>query len=128
VRLAADASAILAILLGESDADYYVSRLFEAGDARISPVNWWEVQVRIRSLRGAAAEAEAAVWMEASGLRVEPVTLPQARIAAEAFARYKGRPARLNLGDCFAYALARSMDAPLLCKGGEFSQTDIAVA
>ena len=59
-----------------------------------------------------------------------PITPEIGRMAVETFARY-GRgnhPARLNMGDRFAYACARSLGVPLLCKGGDFSQTDIAVA
>ncbi len=52
----------------------------------------------------------------------------QAQIARRAFVQYgKGHhPARLNLGDCFAYALAKVLNEPLLCKGGDFVQMDIA--
>ena len=52
----------------------------------------------------------------------------QAQVARRAFMQYgKGHPpARLNLGDCFAYALAKLLDKPLLCKGGDFVRTDIA--
>jgi len=59
-----------------------------------------------------------------------PLDAEQAALAADAFLRFgKGRhPARLNLGDCFSYALAKSMNAPLLYKGDDFSRTDIASA
>ena len=62
---------------------------------------------------------------------VEPITEPQARIAREAyrdFGRGSGHPARLNFGDCFAYALARATGEPLLFKGNDFVHTDIAPA
>jgi ribonuclease VapC len=67
-----------------------------------------------------------------AGLQVETVSITPdiGRLAIDAFARY-GRgnhPARLNMGDCFAYACARSLGVPLLFKGADFSQTDIAVA
>jgi len=61
-------------------------------------------------------------------LVVEPVTDAQARIAREAyrdFGRGSGHPARLNFGDCFAYALARITAEPLLSKGDDFAHTDI---
>jgi len=60
-----------------------------------------------------------------------PVTEAQARIAREAyrdFGRGSGHPARLNFGDCFAYALAKAMDEPLLFKGEDFTRTDITSA
>lgn len=58
------------------------------------------------------------------------VDAQQSALAAEAFLRFgKGRhPARLNLGDCFSYALAKSLNAPLLYKGDDFAKTDIVSA
>jgi len=58
---------------------------------------------------------------------IEPVTRGQITLARQAYRDYgKGRhPAGLNYGDCFAYALAKSLDAPLLFKGNDFAQTDI---
>ena len=64
-------------------------------------------------------------------LLVEPVTMAQARIAREAyrdFGRGSGHPARLNFGDCFAYALAKETGEPLLFKGGDFARTDVTAA
>ncbi len=63
-------------------------------------------------------------------LRVEivPFTFEQAQLALEAFKRYgkgRGKPAVLNYGDCFVYALARELDAPLLFKGDDFALTDV---
>ena len=64
------------------------------------------------------------------GVRIESVTARQARIALEAYAEYgKGRkPAGLNFGDCFSYALAKAVGLPLLFKGNDFSKTDIEAA
>ena len=59
---------------------------------------------------------------------IEPVTASQARIAREAYRDFgmgSGHPAGLNFGDCFAYALARELDEPLLFKGDDFGHTDI---
>ena len=59
-----------------------------------------------------------------------PFTVEQARIARVAyqqFGRGSGHPARLNMGDCFAYALARDLGEPLLFKGGDFALTDIEI-
>ncbi|HET7716322.1 MAG TPA: type II toxin-antitoxin system VapC family toxin [Bauldia sp.] len=63
-----------------------------------------------------------------AGVEIEPVTAEQARIAREAyrdFAKGSGHPARLNFGDCFAYALAKDKAEPLLFKGGGFAHTDV---
>jgi len=63
-------------------------------------------------------------------IEIVPFTESQARLARDAFNRYgKGRhPAKLNFGDCMAYALAKETGEELLFKGADFAQTDIAVA
>ena len=128
MRFAVDASALLAVLLDEPDSDFFQSKLAGASKSWISPVNWWEVQVRMQSKYGEAGVAAASAWMEKIGLAIEPVTSAQAAIALSAFALFKGKPARLNLGDCFAYALAADKDVPLLFKGADFVHTDIRPA
>ena len=67
-------------------------------------------------------------WLAAWRIDVEPLTVGQARLARTAYQRFgrgTGHPARLNLGDCFAYALARDVGEPLLFRGGDFALTDI---
>ena len=128
MTLVADASSVLAILLGEPDADVYLSKLVAARKCLISPVNWWEVMVTMNSRYGEPGAQAAAEWMERAGIRVEPAGQDQARAAFSAFTRFGGRPARLNLGDCFAYALAQASHAPLLFKGRDFERTDIKSA
>ena len=125
MTLAVDASALLAILLDEPDAEFYLSKILVATAALISPANWWEVQVHMQSLYGEAGEKKSAEWMKSLSIVVEPVTLEHAQIALGAFRRFRGRPARLKMGDCFAYALAQSRNIPLLYKGGDFSATDV---
>ena len=70
-------------------------------------------------------------FLTGSGLRIEAFDEEQSRVARQAFVRY-GRgaasAARLNLGDCFSYALAKVLDEPLLFKGGDFAHTDVAPA
>jgi ribonuclease VapC len=66
-----------------------------------------------------------------AGIRIEPVTRDQARAARSAhlqFGKGSGRGAALSYRDCFAYGLAKAMDAPLLCKGNDFPLTDINIA
>lgn len=128
MKLAVDASAILAIFFDEPDAESYLSKLVDASLLWISALNWWEVEAHAYGRYGQAGRERSAAFMESIELRVEPVTLDHARIALDAFDRYRGRPARLNMGDCFAYALARVKDAPLLYKGEDFGHTDVARA
>jgi ribonuclease VapC len=69
--------------------------------------------------------------IETGAITLEPVTIEQGRIAAEAHRRYgrgSGHPARLNFGDCFSYALAKATGEPLLFKGDDFGHTDVATA
>jgi ribonuclease VapC len=62
------------------------------------------------------------------GIGIEPVTVAQAKIARQAYRDYgrgSGRPANLNLGDCYTYALARDKREPALYKGNDFAHTDL---
>jgi ribonuclease VapC len=64
-------------------------------------------------------------------IRIEPVTVEQARIARQAYRDYgkgSGHPANLNFGDCFSYALARDKREPILFKGDDFGHTDLRSA
>jgi ribonuclease VapC len=123
-----DSSAILAVLLAEEDEDRYLQKLSEASELWMSPVNHWEVLVRMQTVFGVAGPERVAEYLGKIPLEIVPVTAAQSQLAFEAFQRFGGRPARLNLGDCFAYALARAKDAPLLFKGNDFSATDVKVA
>jgi ribonuclease VapC len=125
VTLVVDASAILAVLLGEDDSDTYRAALGLSDQIWISPVNWWEVQARLRVVLPAQLADVAEAWRTAQQIEIAPISEAQTRIAIEALSRFRSRPARLNLGDCFAYALAKSKDAPLLFKGNDFLATDV---
>ena len=95
----------------------------------ISAVNYWEVLVRAQIIRGQTGLSAAEGVISGAGIEIAVVDAEAARAAAEAFQRFKGRPGgRLNLGDCFAYALARRLDAPLLYKGNDFALTDVRTA
>ncbi len=124
----ADASALLAVLLREPDADWYRAKLDQAEVIWLSPVNWFEVQARIIRLQGDEGTAEATTWLEGLGIQIEPITKDQASIAFVALTKYRDRPAKLNLGDCFAYALAKTKGVPLLYKGDDFKATDLTSA
>lgn len=124
-----DSSAVLAILLGEGEALLMADAIARAPSRAISTANLLEIAMVALSRDGmamAAVEAELA----ALGVEIVPVSLTHARLAAGAFARFgRGRhPARLNFGDCLAYALARERNEPLLFKGGDFALTDILQA
>lgn len=125
-----DASALLAVVLAEEDADRYARAMISARDPLISVVNYWEAAARVDRSDNAATLHLFDGLMELTGLSIAPVTVQQATLARRAYALFgKGRhPAGLNMGDCFAYALARESGRPLLFKGNDFSRTDITAA
>lgn len=122
-----DSSAIIAILLGEAEATAFVSVLLSAIDARMSAVTNYEIRTVAfsRGRKQLLDEYEALFAMV--GLSIVAFDEQQSLLAFEGFRRWgKGiHSARLNFGDCAAYALAKSLDAPLLFKGDDFSKTDI---
>jgi ribonuclease VapC len=131
VTIFADASALVAIITAEPDADRLVDWL-EAERGRLcSPVSVWETMAGLcHSYTFSVPAARAHVQRFLATLEFEWVTIGEAEyhLASEAYAQYgKGRhPAKLNIGDCFAYACTKSNKAKLLFKGDDFTKTDIA--
>jgi ribonuclease VapC len=129
-----DASAIVAILNQEPEADRFSDAIEEGGEAITSPIAVFEATLAVCRIRHATIEEAAAdvnEFLTIASVRCVAITVGQTRTALDAFARYgkgRGHPAQLNLGDCFAYAVARDQDVPLLFKGNDFSQTDIESA
>lgn len=126
-----DTSALMAIVLGESDAEAYAAALTRSiGVCVIAAPNVVESHIVAATRLGDTGIQSLTTVLERSGMEITTFDTTQAHLAAAAWQRFgKGRhPAALNLGDCFAYALARSLDSPLLFKGGDFSQTDIRSA
>ena len=125
-----DSSALLAILLGEPEKAAFNERI-EADPVRfMSAANYLEAAIIIDDRFGYEGGRDLRLFLTEAGIAIEPVTVEQAEIARVAYRRY-GRgnhPARLNYGDCFAYALAKATGEPLRFKGHDFAQTDIAAA
>jgi ribonuclease VapC len=127
-----DASAIVAILVEESDAASLTKRLEQAVAPCTSPIAIYEAVAgvaRVRTVEIRTAETILDRFLEQARVRVVPITAEIGRGALTAFERYgRGRhPAALNMGDCFAYACARVLDMPLLFKGDDFPLTDITI-
>ncbi len=122
-----DTSALVAILLGESDAERFANSLGEATVRLISAVTRVELSLVIEGRKRDAGRADLERLLEGGRFEVAAVTPQQATIAIDAFRRYgRGRHrAGLNIGDCFSYALATATDHPLLFKGDDFIHTDI---
>jgi ribonuclease VapC len=128
-----DASAIVAILVRESDGPDLMKRLDRTRKAYVSPISIYEAVLGVARARDVSLqEAEEAVDTFIVEASVETIAIDAdvGRAALEAFGRFgKGRHrAGLNLGDCFAYACAKQLDVPLLCKGDDFPRTDIRIA
>ena len=125
-----DTSAIIAILRAEPEAPDFAKAIISAEVPRVSAVSYVEAAVVIDSGKDAVASRRFDEFFRVSRIAVEAVTSRQAEIARQAYRDFgKGRHrAGLNFGDCFAYALAKEMDEPLLFKGNDFRHTDIESA
>ena len=128
-----DASAMIAIIAREEGGSPLASRLGQAARVYTSPIAVYEAELALARLRNTSATgAESVVehFLEAVRAEVVPITAEIGHGAVRAFDRFGGgqHPARLNMGDCFAYACARALDVPLLFKGDDFGQTDITSA
>ncbi len=126
-----DSSVLVAILRNEPEAVAFAGEIERAASRRISAANYVEAAIVIDCGRDPVASRRFDDLMREAEIAVEPVTRKQARIAREAyrdFGKGSGHPARLNFGDCFAYALAKDSGEPLLFKGDDLSCTDVLCA
>jgi ribonuclease VapC len=126
-----DTSVVIAILRDEPDAKQFAAAIEGAAQRRMSAVNYVEAAAVIDGSRDPIASRRFDELVREAQIILEPVTVRQARLARGAyrdFGKGSGHPARLNFGDCFAYALAKDMSEPLLFKGNDFSQTDVESA
>ena len=129
-----DASAVVAILLMEPEADRFAAILDNvAGEIFISPVSVFEAVsavARVRTCPVSDARVAVGSLLQEAGMQIEAASAAIGEEAVTAFDRFgKGRhPASLNMGDCFSYALAKLKRQPLLFKGGDFALTDIESA
>ena len=124
-----DTSAVLAILYQEDDAEWFAGAIAAASVCRMSAANFLEAAINIDSVGDAEASRQLDNFVRRAGIEVTSITLVQAQIARQAYQDFgKGRhKAKLNFGDCFAYALAKETGEPLLFKGNDFVYTDIVL-
>lgn len=132
MSLVVDTSAVIALMVGEPEAATFDRILSGAVGAVISAGSMVE-SCRVLQIRaGIGRWQELDELVDAYAIRVAAVDEPQLRYTRDGMARFgQGRgapPAVLNFGDLFAYALARSLNAPLLFKGEDFSRTDVVAA
>ncbi len=121
-------SALIAILLDEPERRLFRDIITGGERCVASAVNVHETATVLRVRSGAAAVERLWQFIDKTGMEIIPFDETQVRAAAVAFNRYgKGidPKARLNLADCAAYALAKTLNAPLLFKGDDFTKTDL---
>jgi ribonuclease VapC len=118
------------MLAGEADEPRLRDALERSSGALISAANILEVQLVLGGKRVIAGWPEVEELLAKYSIAIRPFDQHQLAIAREAAIRFgKGRhKAGLNFGDCFAYALAKTEDVPLLCTGEDFALTDVEVA
>jgi ribonuclease VapC len=128
VTLVIDSSALVAIAYREPESDHFASMIERADEAVCSAVTLYEAGVVIMRNRPAAQFEQILELTVRLGVKIEPFTYEHMLLALDAYRRYgkgMGRRPYLNFGDCVSYAVAKSLDAPLLFKGDDFSATDV---
>jgi ribonuclease VapC len=124
-----DTSALLAILQDEPERRRFTEAIEAADTLLLSTATWVETSIVVDARYGGEGLRHLDLLLDRAGVELVAVDAAQASVARQAFGRFgKGRhPAGLNYGDCFSYALARVRSQRLLCKGGDFSRTDLAL-
>jgi ribonuclease VapC len=125
-----DTSAVLAILFAEPEAQRIADAFERSPFCRFPASCFLEATITLLGRNGEEGLRDLDLFMAQSRMEISSFTESQAQLAREAFKRYgRGRhPAKLNFGDCMAYALARESGEELLFKGTDLALTDIAVA
>lgn len=126
-----DTSALVAIIADEPESQRLLRALASAGSVQMSAATYVECGIVIDNRAGAATRRRFDDLLTTLDVEVVALTPQQARLAREAhrdFGRGSGSPARLNLGDCFSYALAADLGGELLFIGDDFAATDIGRA
>lgn len=126
-----DTSALVAVLLDEPERAAFEQAIATDPWPRISAATYVEAGIVVDARRDPTRSRMLDSLLASADIAIESVTAEQATIARHAyrdFGKGSGHPAGLNLGDCFAYALAKASDEELLFKGNDFSHTDVRPA
>jgi ribonuclease VapC len=124
-----DASALVAIMQDEPEGPSFLAAIKAEERVAASTITVLEAGMVMRARRGEQGRSNLSAFLMHARIEVVPFDAVQVELALTAFTRYgKGihPQARLNLGDCASYALAKALNAPLLYKGGDFAATDVA--
>jgi ribonuclease VapC len=123
-----DASALVTVALKEPGFEPYLEMVLRSRANRVSAATFLEAAIVVDRFPNPRASVRFDELISDLEISIEPMTAHQATIAREAYRRFgkgSGHPARLNFGDCFAYALAKDLDQPLLFIGQDFVHTDV---
>lgn len=122
-----DTSALIAILLGEPEAEIFARQIADDPKRLISAFSLLETSIVIEAKKGDSGGRELDLLIHRAGINLVAMDAEQSELARAAWRKYgKGRhPAGLNIGDCCSYALSKYSGEPLLFKGNDFSKTDI---
>ena len=125
-----DSSAMVAIFLKEPERTAFRSLIIQSESRLMSAVNVFETGIVLEAKGGIALGREFDLFLSRANFEIMSADGEQTELARSAWRKYgKGRHrASLNFGDCFAYALAKYSDEPLLAKGNDFAFTDIEMA
>ena len=124
-----DSSAMVAMLRREPEARAMFAALTDEGRASISAASYLETAIVVDCERDPVVSAKLDVLVARLAIEIAPVTASQAKVARQAyrdFGKGSGHPAKLNFGDCFAYALAIERGEALLYKGDDFIHAGLA--
>ena len=127
-----DASAMVAMMTGEAGSPALEERFGAADEIVCSAISLWEAAravARKRTVPITHAFSEIETFVADFAIRLVPIGTTESHVAVDAYHRYgkgTGHPAKLNMGDCFAYACAKTHNASLLYKGNDFLHTDLA--
>ncbi len=123
-----DSSALIAIVEGEPEAGHFLSVIWDAPRCVMSAITAYEIGIVLGARRGREVASDLMGFIDSLGIEVVPFAEPYISLSLQAYRQYgKGihSKARLNLGDCAAYALAKRLNVPLLFKGNDFRATDV---
>jgi len=126
-----ETSALISILREEPDAQKFLDAIGSAELKRISAANYLEAAIVIDAERNPISSRRLDEFLSRAEIEILPLTEVQARIARQAyrdFGKGSGHPAKLNFGDCFAYALAIDTGEGLLFQGSEFTHTGVKIS
>jgi len=125
-----ETSAIVAVLKNEPEREDFLDRIEQSSGCITSPVSAFEASIALAELAGScsAALSEVLRFLQISKIAIGEIgedLLPELALARDRYGKGSGHPAKLNLGDCFSYAMAKQREVSLLYKGDDFARTDL---